>query len=55
MAYWRRKLGQMQAATDSVAVAPDSPVPVKPAKTGAAAVGAANDKPAVLTPVSKAN
>src|SRR5882757_4326343 len=27
MAYWRRKPGQMQAATDSVAVAPASPVP----------------------------
>src|SRR5216684_2730576 len=26
MAYWRRKPGQMQAATDSVAVAPTSPV-----------------------------
>src|ERR1700730_16159569 len=37
MAYWRRKPGQMQAATDSVAVAPASPVPVpvaaKPGKS----------------------
>src|ERR1700680_3148988 len=33
MAYWPRKQGQMQAATDSVAVAPSSPVPVKAAKS----------------------
>jgi GTP diphosphokinase / guanosine-3',5'-bis(diphosphate) 3'-diphosphatase len=36
MAYWRRYPGQMQAATDSVAVAPLSPVPAaaaKPAKS----------------------
>src|ERR1700724_4184520 len=32
MAYWRRKQGQMQAATETVAVAP-SLVPVKPAKS----------------------
>src|SRR5713226_7120395 len=32
MAYWRRSRGQMQAATDSVAVAPSSPAPVKAAK-----------------------
>src|SRR5712691_6468850 len=33
MAYWRRSLGQMQAATDSVAVAPSSPAPVKAVKS----------------------
>src|SRR5467141_441024 len=33
MAFRRHKLWQMQAATDSVAVAPSSPVPVKPAKS----------------------
>jgi GTP diphosphokinase / guanosine-3',5'-bis(diphosphate) 3'-diphosphatase len=33
MAYWRRSLGQMQAATESVAVAPAAPVPVKPVKS----------------------
>src|ERR1700730_4763027 len=33
MAYWRRRPGQMQAATESVAVAPSSPVPVKAAKS----------------------
>src|SRR6202163_1705248 len=33
MAYWRRSRGQMQAATDSVAVAPSLPVPVKPLKS----------------------
>src|ERR1700737_2102099 len=33
MAYWRRSPGQMQAATDSVAVAPSLPVPVKPLKS----------------------
>src|ERR1700675_1542621 len=33
MAYWRRKQGQMQAATETVAVAPSSLVPVKPAKS----------------------
>ena len=37
MAYWRRSPGQMQAATDSVAVAPLSPVPAptaaRPAKS----------------------
>src|SRR5260370_1376627 len=32
MAYWRRSRGQMQAATDSVAVAPSSPAPVKAVK-----------------------
>src|SRR5450759_3473928 len=32
MAYWRRSQGQMQAATDSVAVAPSSRTPAKPAK-----------------------
>src|SRR6476646_4446990 len=30
MAFWRRRSGQMQAATDSVAVAPASPVTEKP-------------------------
>ena len=33
MAYWRRSPRQMQAATESVAVAPSSPVPAKPAKS----------------------
>src|SRR5260370_38551206 len=33
MAYWRRSAGQMQAATESVAVAPSSPVAVRPAKS----------------------
>src|SRR6202049_2303028 len=33
MAYWRRSPGQMQAATESVAVAPAAPVPVKPVKS----------------------
>src|SRR5450756_2010923 len=33
MAYWRRKQGQMQAATDSVAVVPAAVVPVKPVKS----------------------
>jgi guanosine-3',5'-bis(diphosphate) 3'-pyrophosphohydrolase len=33
MAYWRRNQGQMQAATDSVAVAPSAPVLVKPVKS----------------------
>jgi guanosine-3',5'-bis(diphosphate) 3'-pyrophosphohydrolase len=33
MAYWRRSPGQMQAATESVAVAPAASVPVKPAKS----------------------
>src|ERR1700712_1527273 len=33
MAYWRPKQAQMQAATDSVAVAPSAPVAVKPAKS----------------------
>src|SRR6202048_4423942 len=33
MAYWRRRPGQMQAATESVAVAPSLPAPVKPAKS----------------------
>src|SRR6476659_3520249 len=33
MAYWRRNRAQMQAATDSVAVAPSSPEPVKPARS----------------------
>ena len=33
MAYWRRNPRQMQAATDSVAVAPSAVVPVKPAKS----------------------
>src|SRR5664279_4502192 len=33
MAYWRRNLLQMQASTDSVAVAPSPPVPAKPAKS----------------------
>src|ERR1700731_2017082 len=33
MAYWRRKQGQMQAATESVAVAPPAAVPAKPAKS----------------------
>src|SRR5258705_2690983 len=32
MAYWRRSLGQMQAANDSVAVAPSSSAPVKAVK-----------------------
>src|ERR1700737_3017010 len=32
MAFWRRTLRQMQAATESVAVAPGSPVAEKPAK-----------------------
>ena len=32
MAYWRRSPRQMQAATESVAVAPASPVAQKPAK-----------------------
>src|SRR6202790_5286340 len=33
MAYWRRSAPQMQAATESVAVAPSLPAPVKPAKS----------------------
>jgi guanosine-3',5'-bis(diphosphate) 3'-pyrophosphohydrolase len=33
MAYWRRNPRQMEAATDTVAVAPSPPVPVKPAKS----------------------
>jgi GTP diphosphokinase / guanosine-3',5'-bis(diphosphate) 3'-diphosphatase len=33
MAYWRRSPRQMQAATESVAVAPSVSVPMKPAKT----------------------
>jgi GTP diphosphokinase / guanosine-3',5'-bis(diphosphate) 3'-diphosphatase len=33
MAYWRRSPPQMQAATESVAVAPSLPAPVKPAKS----------------------
>src|SRR3954464_7105692 len=33
MAYWRRTPRQMQAATESVAVAPASPVAERPAKT----------------------
>src|ERR1700694_2004081 len=33
MAYWRRKQGQMQAAHETVAVAPSSLAPVKPAKS----------------------
>src|SRR6202521_1174075 len=33
MAYWRRSRGQMQAATDSVAVAPSSPAPVRAVKS----------------------
>jgi guanosine-3',5'-bis(diphosphate) 3'-pyrophosphohydrolase len=33
MSYWRRSPGQMQAATESVAVAPAASVPVKPAKS----------------------
>ena len=33
MAYWRRNPRQMQAATDSVAVAASAPVPVKPVKS----------------------
>ena len=33
MAYWRRSAPQMQAATESVAVAPPAAVPVKPAKS----------------------
>ncbi len=33
MAYWRRSPGQMQAATESVAVAPASAVPAKAAKS----------------------
>src|SRR6202045_3344999 len=33
MAYWRRNTGQMQAATESVAVAPAAPAPVKPGKS----------------------
>src|SRR6202171_3578644 len=33
MAYWRRSPRQMQAATESVAVAPPAAVPVKPAKS----------------------
>jgi GTP diphosphokinase / guanosine-3',5'-bis(diphosphate) 3'-diphosphatase len=33
MAYWRRSMGQMQAATDSVAVAPSSDVPMKTARS----------------------
>src|SRR6202451_266711 len=33
MAYWRRSSPQMQAATESVAVAPSLPAPVKPAKS----------------------
>ena len=32
MAYWRRSTPQMQAATESVAVAPPAPAPAKPAK-----------------------
>ena len=32
MAYWRRNPGQMQAATDSVAVAAPSPAAAKPVK-----------------------
>jgi len=41
MAYWRRSRGQMQAATDSVAVAPSSPAPVKAVKPAALAHDAA--------------
>src|SRR5882762_1317402 len=33
MAYWRRSPRQMQAATDSVAVAPSQPAPVKAVKS----------------------
>jgi GTP diphosphokinase / guanosine-3',5'-bis(diphosphate) 3'-diphosphatase len=33
MAYWRRNPRQMEAATDTVAVVPSPPVPVKPAKS----------------------
>src|ERR1700716_2845683 len=33
MAYWRRSAPQMQAATESVAVAPSSSAPVKPTKS----------------------
>src|SRR3981189_3966315 len=33
MAYWRRSRGPSHAATDSTAVAPSSPAPVKPVKS----------------------